>query len=60
MDNDTRSLSPGGCLLAICIFAGAVLGVVFHQISAGILIGCVVGAAVAAALWWSKRSGDRR
>jgi len=56
MTNDP-SPSPvgGGCLLALCIFVGAVLGVVFHQISAGIVIGAAAGALIATGLWWRDR-----
>lgn len=58
MNRDTRSTSAGGCLLAISIFSGAALGVAAHQISAGILIGCVVGALIAGVGWWlGRRAG---
>jgi hypothetical protein len=61
MDNPPGS-SPaaGGCLLAICIVVGAFIGVVYHQISAGIVIGIVVGAVIASGVWLRdrRRRGD--
>jgi hypothetical protein len=56
MDNDSGS-SPaaGGCLLAICIVLGAVIGVIYNQISAGIVIGLAVGAVIAVGIWLRDR-----
>lgn len=54
-DPSPTSPAGGGCLLAICVILGALLGVVFHQISAGIVGGIVVGAAIAVALWMKDR-----
>jgi uncharacterized membrane protein (UPF0136 family) len=57
MDNSSGS-SPtaGGCLLAICVIVGAFIGVVYHQISAGIVIGVAAGAVIAVAVWLKDRS----
>lgn len=42
-------------MLAIAIMAGAVIGIVLRQPSAGLVIGIGVGAVIAAGLWLMDR-----
>jgi hypothetical protein len=60
MDNsNTSPPAAGGCLLAASIVVGAFVGVVYNQISAGIVIGVAVGAVIAVAIWLRDRTRRR-
>ena len=48
--------SAGGIALAVTILAGAIIGIMIGQPSAGLVIGAATGALIAAALWWIDRS----
>jgi hypothetical protein len=50
-----RSTHAGGCLLAMSIFGGVFLGVIFEQVSLGALIGTAVGAVIALTFWLIDR-----
>jgi hypothetical protein len=50
-----RSTHAGGCLLAISIFGGVFLGVIFEQVSLGALIGTAVGIGIALTFWLIDR-----
>ena len=54
-DPRSSSRSAGGIVLAIAIMAGAVIGIVLRQPSAGLVIGIGVGAVIAAGLWLMDR-----
>ncbi len=47
--NPPQSTAPaaGGCLLALGVLGGAVIGVILHQISLGIVLGAAGGAIAA-------------
>lgn len=47
----TRSPVAGGAPLALSIVAGAVIGLIVGQPTAGILIGAGVGVAIALLIW---------
>jgi len=56
MDNPRFSpSSAGGIVLAVAITAGAIIGIMIGQPSAGLVIGAGAGALIAAALWWIDR-----
>lgn len=60
MDNPSGSRpAAGGCLLALCVIVGAVAGVVYHQISAGIVVGVAAGAVLAVVVWLLDRGRGR-
>ena len=50
-----RSTHAGGCLLAMSIFGGVFLGVIFEQVSLGALIGTVAGVVIALTIWFIDR-----
>ena len=52
---DPDSPRAGGSLVALCVIAGAVIGVAFRQTSIGILVGAAVGAALAIWVWRHDR-----
>ena len=45
----------GGALIAGSILAGAVIGIVAHQATIGVLAGAALGIAAALLLWWRDR-----
>jgi hypothetical protein len=49
--NPPKSTAPaaGGCLLALGVFGGTVVGIILHQTSLGIMLG-VAGGAIAATI----------
>ena len=49
------SPTAGGGIIALTTIVGAVLGGVLHQGSAGLVIGLLVGCAIALALWLRER-----
>ena len=51
----TRTTHAGGCLLAMAIFGGVFLGVIFEQVSLGALIGSAVGVVIALTFWLIDR-----
>ena len=52
-----KSTAPaaGGCMLALGIIGGGIVGVMLNQISAGLVLGGVAGAAVATILFLIDR-----
>ena len=52
-----RSNAPqaGGCLLALAVLTGTVLGIVYHQQSIGFLAGLAVGLLLLALVWLFDR-----
>ena len=49
----------GGAIVALCVVAGATIGVVFRQVSIGILAGTAVGTAIAVLIWLQDRRRTR-
>lgn len=52
MPKDKRPATGAGAIIAFAIMAGAVIGGLKGQPSAGLLAGAAVGAAIAIWLWW--------
>jgi len=50
-----KGTRAGGFILAICILAGAIVGVILGEASAGLLAGAALGTLIALALWWRDR-----
>ncbi len=50
-----RSPTAGGGIIALTTIAGAVLGGVLHQGSAGLILGLILGCVIALALWLIER-----
>jgi hypothetical protein len=50
-----KGTRAGGFILAICLIAGAIVGGLLGQPSAGLLAGGSLGALIALALWWRDR-----
>ncbi|MGN6268372.1 MAG: hypothetical protein ACTHM0_00585 [Sphingomonas sp.] len=55
MADPTRSPAAGGCLIAIAVMAGVVVGLFVHQPTIGFLGGLAVGIAAAVAVWLVDR-----
>jgi hypothetical protein len=49
MTEPDRSTAGGGCLIAVAVLAGVVIGLALHQPTIGFLAGLALG--VAAAIW---------
>jgi Flp pilus assembly protein TadB len=54
-DKQEPQSAAAGALLALAILAGAIIGMVMHQPSAGVVGGVVVGALVAVLYWLRDR-----
>jgi uncharacterized membrane protein len=54
-DKQEPQSAAAGALLALAILAGAIIGMVMHQPSAGVVGGVVVGAIVAVLYWLRDR-----
>jgi hypothetical protein len=52
---ERKGTRAGGFILAVCILAGAIVGGLFGQPSAGLLAGGSLGALIALAIWWRDR-----
>ncbi len=50
-----KGTRAGGFILAVCILAGAIVGVILGEASAGLLAGAALGTLIALALWWRDR-----
>ena len=50
-----QSPTAAGGILALTIIAGAIVGGLLHQASAGLLAGLAAGVAIALALWLRER-----
>ncbi len=53
--HDQRPPRAAGSLLAACIIAGAVAGILAGEPSIGFLAGTGVGTAIALFVWWRDR-----
>lgn len=51
-----RPPTAAGGILALTVIAGAIVGGLFHQGSAGMVIGFLAGAGVAVLLWLRERA----
>lgn len=52
---ERKGTRAGGFILAVCILAGAIIGGLFGQPSAGLLAGGSLGVLIALAIWWRDR-----
>ena len=50
-----KGTRAGGFILAVCILAGAIVGVILGEASAGLLAGAALGTLIALGLWWRDR-----
>lgn len=50
-----KGTRAGGFILAVCILAGAIVGVILGEASAGLLAGAALGTLIALVLWWRDR-----
>lgn len=57
MPKNKRPATGAGAIIALAIMAGAVIGGLKGQPSAGLLAGAAVGAAIAIWLWWRDTRG---
>lgn len=55
MTDPKSSTAGGGCLIAIAVLAGVIIGLFVHQPTIGFLGGLAVGVAAAVAVWLSDR-----
>jgi uncharacterized membrane protein (UPF0136 family) len=53
--SDSNGPQAGGVILAFAILAGAVIGILAHQSTIGVLAGTAVGVAIALWIWWRDR-----
>ena len=51
----SRSPAAGGFFIAIGVMAGAAVGFLRDQVTAGLLAGLALGVIVALAMWWRSR-----
>lgn len=50
-----KSPTAGGGIIALTTIVGAIAGAALHQVSAGLLLGVLVGALIAVMLWLRER-----
>jgi len=55
MSDSDRSTAGGGCLIALAVLAGVVVGLFAHQPTIGFLVGLALGVAAAVAVWLVDR-----
>ena len=55
----SSTMQAGGCLLALCILAGAFIGAVYRQSSIGFIAGTALGLTAAVLLWLVDRRRRR-
>jgi hypothetical protein len=55
MSDSDRSTAGGGCLIALAVLAGVVIGLFMHQPTIGFLAGLALGVAAAVAVWLVDR-----
>jgi hypothetical protein len=55
MSDPNRPTAAGGCLIALAIIAGVVVGAATHEPTIGILAGIAIGIAASVAVWLRDR-----
>ncbi|HEU4959944.1 MAG TPA: hypothetical protein VFT56_06010 [Sphingomonas sp.] len=55
MNPPPRSPAAGGCLTAIAVMLGVIVGLIFGQPTIGFLAGLAIGVVAAVMVWWVDR-----